>query len=111
MGAGPEGRPGFAADGLEGGPDVSVVTTAGQTVDLRDSSRRFLCTLALSFRPLPSDRPSASRPPAEALLALSTPVAGLLSSPTAGRRSQTGICAKAGLLYTSDAAHEEVSVD
>lgn len=54
MGAGPEGRPGFAADGFEGESGLSVVTTAGQAVDLRDSSRRFLCTLALSFRSLPS---------------------------------------------------------
>jgi hypothetical protein len=32
--------------------------------------------------------------PAVVSLALSTPVAGLLSRPTAGRRSQTGFCAK-----------------
>jgi len=63
MGAGPEGRPGFTADGFERGPDVSVVTTAGQSVDLRDSSRRFLCTLVLSFTSLPSCRPAGMMSP------------------------------------------------
>jgi len=47
MGGGPEGRAGLATDGVGGGSDLWVVTTAGQAVVLHDSQRRRLCPSVL----------------------------------------------------------------
>jgi len=85
MGGGPEGRAGLATDGVGGGSDLWVVTTAGQAVVLHDSQRRRLCpsVLLLQVAVKPSVAGITSFP-ALVLPALSTPVSGLLSSPPAG---------------------------